>query len=80
MLAMTEAAMKTIRCCVPFCHRTHRNVESYAEWCCSAHFGLTDAMARKIYRRMIRRGAAAASRDRIWGRLRRQAIERAAGI
>lgn len=73
-----------IVCCVPFCGRRHRNVEGYGEWCCGPHFGLTDAMARKVYKRMLKRERpgfdGVQSRDRIWRRIKRQAVERAAGI
>lgn len=72
-----------IACCVPFCRRTHRNDENYAEWLCAIHFGLTDAMARKVYKRIQKRdrqGIELVRRNRIWQRLKRQAFERGLGI
>lgn len=73
---------KRLRCCVPFCNRT-RKPDEYAEWICGKHWPLTDLQSRLVYRRMkFRRPGPefAQARGRIWDRLRRQAIERAAGL
>ena len=82
--------MKRIRCAVPFCRRTRRDDGSFTEWICQEHWVLTSARLRRIYslrKRRIRRlvshhdiGREIRAKRRTWQWLKRQAIERAAGI
>ncbi len=78
-----------IGCCVPFCRRTRQNVDpAYNEWICGDHWRLTDKIKRKVWGRINRRwrrfGPSSAdpspAYDRVWNAMKRQAIERAAGI
>jgi len=70
-------------CCVPWCKRTTPRTE-FTEWICGKHWPLIDKRYRRAYGRAARRwrryrvgGERAA---RLWRRIKRQAIERAAGI
>lgn len=80
-------------CCVPFCRRSTARTE-FSEWLCGDHWRLVDRRRRRVYGRYMRQwrryGPEArvhidgrvfrAAADRIWRRLKREAIERAAGI
>lgn len=80
-----------LHCCVPFCRRTTAHTE-FSEWLCGDHWRLVDRRRRQVYGRYMRqwrryRGAPSGlsrsehnAAHRIWERLKRQAIERAAGI
>lgn len=75
-----------LSCCVPHCRRRAREDGHTSEWICADHWRTTDLLLRHDYRR-LRRGAARSrtgvSREdshRAWEALKRQAIERAAGI
>jgi hypothetical protein len=75
--------MARLACCVPFCRRTTGRTE-FVEWICGKHWPLIDHRYRRVYGRAARRwrryrvgGERAA---RLWRRIKRQAIERAAGI
>jgi len=68
-----------IACLVPFCRRTHRNYEGFRAWICGKHWAMTSRTWRRrlsLFRRRGRKDLA----DRMFSRLARQAIERAAGI
>lgn len=73
-------------CCVPFCRRTTGRTE-FSEWLCGPHWRLVDKRKRQVYGRYMRQWRRygptermAAAAGRIWERLKREAIERAAGI
>jgi hypothetical protein len=64
-------------CCVPFCRRT--TARNFVEWICGEHWRLTNKNWRRkffLFRRRRRHDLEA----RMWQRLKRQAIERAAGL
>jgi len=76
-----------LRCCVPFCRRTRKNVDPHmAEWICGDHWRLLDLRHRRVYGRYTRHwrrfGADRNSEAvwRIWCWIKRKAIERAMGI
>jgi hypothetical protein len=81
---------KRLHCCVPFCGRSTKNEKGYVEWVCQKHFGPVSARAKFIHRAAKRaqmRGRAGWTKDEInalamraWARVKREAIERAAGI
>jgi hypothetical protein len=65
------------RCCVPFC--THTTAHEFGEWICGEHWRLTSrTWRRRLFKARRKRWHDLA--DRMWLRLKRQAIERAAGI
>lgn len=75
-----------IACCVPFCRRTTGRTE-FSEWLCGDHWRLIDKRRRQVYGRYMRQWRRYShgkivpqAVDRIWNRLKREAIERAAGI
>lgn len=77
-----------IQCCVPFCPCTRKNVSAeYCEWICGDHWRLVDKARRRVWERARKRWrrfgppvSADAISSRLWAALKRQAIERAAGI
>lgn len=77
-----------IGCCVPFCRRTRLNDNpKFVEWLCPEHWPLIDKTRRRVWGRIKGRwrrfgppAAASSIEDRLWGALKRQAIERAAGV
>lgn len=70
--------MQRLRCLVPFCRRTTR-AGRYREWICGAHWRLTSRAWRRRFFLFRRRGRQDLE-DRMWLRLKRQAIERAMGL
>jgi hypothetical protein len=74
-----------LRCCVPFCRRTHKPGQ-WAEWMCQKHWVLIRAERRRVYRRLERRWHRYRDETllerghRLWSVIRREAIERAAGL
>lgn len=79
-----------ISCCAPFCNRTVGKAKlayGVTEWLCQIHYGLVDIRLKRqrasLRRRNIKRKEFeryVATDDRMWARIKRQAIERAAGI
>lgn len=75
-----------ITCCVPFCWRTYGNPEGFDEWICREHWKAIRPHRRKVYTRVKkeakRTGAAhdAEVAGHIWAAMKKEAIERAAGI
>lgn len=74
-----------ISCCVPFCRRTYHNREGFSEWLCQPHWSTTGSLARRVYRRRVRKAKADPKYDAkypnaMWQVLKKQAIERACGI
>ena len=84
-----------LQCCVPFCRRTRaydRPADAVegarpTEWICGDHWLLVDKAKRRVWGRIRGRwrrfgppAAANAIEDRLWARLKREAIERAMGI
>jgi hypothetical protein len=65
-------------CVVPFCRRTAARVE-FAEWICGKHWSATSRSWRRRLFLFRRRGRLDLA-DRMWDRLKRQAIETAAGV
>lgn len=68
-----------LRCCVPHCRRTRKFTPIYSEWICGVHWRATSKHWRgrfHLFNRRHRQDLA----DRMWERLKAQAIERAAGI
>lgn len=92
MSALTQArAAGRVGCCVPFCGRTRKSPAGrFSEWICGDHWRLIDKERRRVWGRVHRRWRrfGPASREtaplvayaRLWAALKRQAIERAAGI
>lgn len=74
-----------ISCCVPFCRRTRAN-PGFTEWICGKHWTSLPKDRRRVYGRLKGRwrrfgGPEAQDRaNRVWDRLKRQAIELAVGI
>lgn len=78
---------------MPFCRRTTGRAE-FSEWLCGDHWRLVDKRRRRVYGRYMRQwrrfgpsgntpeyyARVHAAAGRIWNRIKRQAIERAAGI
>ncbi|WP_156927842.1 hypothetical protein [Bradyrhizobium sp. Tv2a-2] len=84
---MTATSTDRARCVVPFCRRTTKRFK--AEWICGNHWPLIPKAQRRVWGRLRKRwrryGPEAgvhfdARWWRIWDRLKREAIERAAGI
>lgn len=74
-----------IPCCVPFCRRTRRNDIGFEEWICDDHWRAVPAPMRRVYSRALRRyrrgvGGYGEPESRLWRRLRRAAVEAAAGL
>jgi hypothetical protein len=78
-----------ISCVVPFCRRTMKRTAKHhdlSEWMCGRHWRLIPKIKRQVYGRIMRqwrrfrRAGDVARADRIWFRLKREAIERAGGI
>lgn len=75
-----------IGCCVPFCRRTRKNDQGWAEWICGDHWRAVPKAFRRVhgrYLRLLRRGilpGATPATSRVWRRVKRAAIERAAGL
>jgi hypothetical protein len=71
-----------LQCLVPFCRRTIRRTAlppEHNEWICGKHWTVTSVTWRRrraLFRRRGRRDLEAM----MWKRLKRQAIERAAGL
>lgn len=72
------AALLRVVCVVPGCRRSHDG-SRYAEFCCAKHWPLTDRKLRRLMFRARRRGDRQLA-DRCWAKLKRQAIEHAAGL
>lgn len=76
---------RRISCIVPFCRRTRGDrkgdpITPGMEWICAEHFRPIDRAMKRIYRRAIRRDRCSPATARIWRRLKRAAIEAAAGL
>ena len=77
-----------IPCCVPFCRRTapRGDLPDYVEWICRDHLRAVPRLQRAILSRALRRlrrtptMATWRAHRRIWRRVKRRAIELAAGI
>lgn len=79
-----------IGCCVPFCRHTRANPGSdgvfMSEWICGDHWRPLPKARRRVYGRLKRawrrfhREGDGERCDRVWNRLKRQAIEAAGGI
>jgi hypothetical protein len=70
-----------LSCAVPFCRHTiaQRRVPRSSEWICAKHWLATSkAWRRRLY--LFRRRGRFDLSDRMWLRLKDQAIERAGGI
>ncbi|RZN30487.1 hypothetical protein [Bradyrhizobium sp. Leo121] len=73
-----------LTCCVPYCKRT--TDRPFDEWLCGKHWPLVDKKARRVYGRRARvwrryhRHSDGEAACRLWRWIKRQAIERAAGI
>ncbi|MBB3411230.1 hypothetical protein FHT87_005183 [Rhizobium sp. BK316] len=75
-----------LSCCVPFCGRTWKGDERAVEWICRSHWTSIRMERRKVYRKAI--GAFKADPNdlnrtkaiRLWNAMKREAIEKAAGI
>jgi hypothetical protein len=66
-----------MNCCVPGCKRTTKR--AFTEWVCGKHWSLTSRVwRRRMFR--FRRHHRVDLADRMWCRLRDQAIERAMGL
>jgi hypothetical protein len=74
-----------ITCCIPFCRRTRAN-PGFSEWICGDHWRAVPKARRRVYGRLKRTwrrfhdGRDGVRADRVWNRLKHQAIEAAAGI
>jgi hypothetical protein len=77
--------MPRLLCIVPGCRRTTTRCE-FDEWLCGEHWRLLPKPARRAYGRHVRRwrryhrASDGATATRLWGWLKRHAIERAVGI
>lgn len=43
----TPLSQTRVKCCVPFCNRTHRNDEGFREWICQRHWSLVSNRTRR---------------------------------
>lgn len=86
---MTTISSERVRCAVPGCHRTHAPFEDgSSEWICGKHWDAIPKTYRRVhyrFRRRFKAGRLSSNsirlwNERIWERLKRVAIERAAGI
>lgn len=81
-----EFARTRLHCCVPHCKRsTPRGTwPSSSEWLCSAHWQAIPVDFRRVHGRIKRKHRRnpvdRKVRERIWQRIKRAAIETAAGI
>ena len=66
-----------LACLVPGCR--HTTARPFREWICADHWRLVDRRMKQLRRRAERRGRLAIARW-FWENIKRQAIERAAGI
>ena len=80
---MSAMSPYRLQCCIPFCRRTIKAgpilARGHDEWICSTHWTSTFRHWRRrlfLFRRRGRQDLEA----KMWERLKRQAIERAAGI
>lgn len=79
-----DATATRLACSVPYCQRTRKG--GPGEWICGKHWPLTEpTLRRKFYRlkRRARRTGRITTRRAMWwawDKLKRQVIERAAGI
>lgn len=79
-----------ICCCVPFCKRTVAKAKlgyGYSEWVCEKHYRLVDRKVKTqraaLRRRNLKRQEwerYVKTDDRMWVRIKKQAIERAGGL
>lgn len=74
-----------ITCCVPFCRRTCRNEKGWQEWICQKHWSQVPKRLRRVHTRILRlermgQPVPALRAGRIWARVKRAAVEAAAGI
>ncbi len=67
-----------IHCAVPGCART-RKPGAHTEFICSTHWPMTDRKLRRVMFRARKRGEVETD-CMAWRKLKRQAIERAAGV
>jgi hypothetical protein len=67
-------------CLVPFCRRTRKDDGRFDEWICGKHWTLTPRSWRRGLFLFRRRGVHHELVARMWDRLKRVAIERAAGL
>lgn len=93
---MSDVGPIRLACCVPFCRRTFKNGKLGAPWedgveiICGKHWRLGSAILRRRHSRLQRlhtRGIRGVAREKVeylrwlcFQRIKRQAIERAAGI
>jgi hypothetical protein len=77
--------MKRLKCAVPFCGRTTSRSE-FNEWLCGDHWRQISKIKRRVYGRLTKKWrryhhlSDGIRADRIWNRLKREAIERAVGL
>jgi hypothetical protein len=89
---MTRPRYPRSCCSVPFCRRTTTTFPPGHEWVCGEHWRLVDRALKTIRARLVRRwkrngrwaryqpgDAVDRTLDALWRRMKRQAIERAAG-
>jgi hypothetical protein len=78
-----------LRCCVPFCRSTRKRrpgTHPDAEWICGDHWVLISKRYRRVWGRINKKWRRFGPPDhiatyhRLWSRLKRYAIERAAGL
>lgn len=80
-----------LACVVPFCGHTTGRYPEATEWICADHWRRVEPKFRRLLSRLRRRIVAMPEkspdramlfrvRQHLWGRVKRQAIERAAGI
>lgn len=84
--------MSRINCCVPFCKRTRKPINDATEWICGDHWKIVRKNRRRVYgrhKKRWRRFGPEWTADkylfcrrirRLWNSLKREAIERAAGL
>lgn len=86
LVRIGQQAAGRITCCVPFCRRTRLNDQGWDEWLCGDHWRGVPRAMRRVHGRYMRRRRRGVlpnptrAGDRVWRRLKRAAIERAAGI
>ncbi|WP_126975557.1 hypothetical protein [Frigidibacter oleivorans] len=66
-----------LRCCIPFCRRTHHNREGFGEWICQKHWSAVPKAMRRAYASAKRRRKPGEAISRIWARCRRAAADQA---
>ncbi len=76
-------------CCIPHCGRTVAKTvakeKGWGEWICGVHWKMVRPTYRRVHARILRRGRRGLAvrpmrADRIWARVKRAAVERAAGL